>query len=184
MLTLAFSFLAGTPLTDARKALRVPQEQAAAPDSQCSCWGTTPSRDGWAQQPSWNETVWSASYCMFQTFFHMLSDPLIYVQETVLKCTFEWYNFNIFAFYSSTRLSFQAPCFLSFIHPVSKLSDISQTFLFQLNTNNIFEGYFLQHLHFSYPKFSLSSQLPSLHLISSILGTSLVLPLQQLCWCL
>lgn len=37
VLTAAFSFLAGSPLADAREALRVPQEQAAASDGQCSC---------------------------------------------------------------------------------------------------------------------------------------------------
>lgn len=40
---------AGTPFTDAREALRVSQEQAAAEDSQRSCWGSAPSRDGWVQ---------------------------------------------------------------------------------------------------------------------------------------
>lgn len=48
-LILSLSF-PGTPFTDAREALGVAEEQAAAADSQCSRRGKAPSWDGWADK--------------------------------------------------------------------------------------------------------------------------------------
>lgn len=94
----------------------------------------------------------------FTFFFKCPQIPHLCVGNCLKMYSLKMYVFSIFSTLLFKHSAFFSGTLLSFIQCVIKLSDLSESSLFQLRlkTNNISKGYFLQHLHFSYPNLSLS----------------------------